>query len=222
MEVTTAVLAETYPQTATQISDAWWDLVFNGSVWRLKLTDLPFPVPILQTFRMTCIRKADSRRVKASLRFSSDGSVAFIQGRGRTPTGDWEPRKPLERALDAPPVPPITQRYEDVVVATPGTPRRMSPDQAAIAQLPLPDFSDSIARMTRDREEQGLDQVQVYPMLQHPVLGWAFQRCDCDTMDFRIHPTSCPTYRLLGLIEHHLRRLPEAPEVWARRMNLAM
>lgn len=182
-----------------QIQSEWWELLLSGGVFAVEIQSLP--VQDFYRFREACLRQARKRDKKASVRASRDLSYAYVQA---ADAGVFLPdvRADVATAVSMPP-PPLVRKVPD----KPAAPAPMDGRpaiEALLASAPadLPRINAEVAR-------------------QHQALEASLRDCDCGTPNFRTHPSSCPAFPLMPLVELTVRKMPEPPEAWAVSVGLA-
>lgn len=183
------------PTSLSQISGAWWELLFSGPLFRVTMSDIP--VEKHMTFRETCLRTAIRHGRRASVRFRENLAYCYVQGAA---AGTYMPsvRVPYTEAI--PMIPPM-----------------IGPETA-----PKEKEFDFGACIKRLKSAQVGPPVPAAALLAHDGLRQYVVECTCTTENFRTHNPMCPSYTWLPLLEITLNKLKETPEDWyLQRQGLA-
>lgn len=186
----------------TEIPDAWWMTLFDGTLWMVDVAAFPFRIAP-SAFRGRIYNRGratwsspEERRI--SIRSGGTDRYLWVQ---RVPPGatSYETRQNLSDGVLMPPIPPIP--IEERKAAVPLVVHR------------LPTFEAVIERLLADQEARGYPDVEPGRLIRYPYFSWVTHECNCGTGNWRTHTTACPAHQSLPLIEIMLKT-NMSPEDW--------
>lgn len=187
------------PTKLRLIPPKWWDVLLDGTLWVLNLSeDIPFPVKSHEVMRQACYRQARLRELRVSIRLDTSLTLMYVQAYSRQNSA-YDARQPLETALKAP-----------------GMPMILRDPQALSLNAPPARFPELMAELVAEQEAAGLPDYPAAAFLEHPVIGYFADQCDCDAASFRSHSDGCPATSLMKMLAADVRGLELAPETWAQ------